>query len=209
MKRQTLLSVLALAGLGLGATSASAAGFVTGSLSFDGGFDCDCFAPGDTSIVSMLTLIAQESPADTTGAFGDYAGTAGDNNTVTQIIDLSAAPPGLQPVYATFNGFEFFADAVSSIVRTPMVCSSGVCVDSLKFVISGTVKADGFMDTSFIGVWTGNGSCLGAAGTCTSQPTASWSASISSPARIPEPASLALLGLGLLGVAARSRGKVS
>lgn len=186
-----LLSLLAM-------PAAKAAGHISGSFSLIGGFDCaGCLAPGSDAIVSRLMLLEAANPATASVGTGTFAGLVGAPVAPTRAIDLTDPP--LQSGQFDVDGFTITILGVASVMRRPLVCTGGACQDSLRVKLWGEIVGNGYVPGSVVGIWTGQGSCRGRAGLCTSEPSASWSASFSA-IRIAEPAALGLLGIGLLGV---------
>jgi hypothetical protein len=189
--------------------AARAAGHISGSFSVIGGFDCaGCLAPGSDAIVSRLMLLEAANPATASVGTGTFASLVGAPVAPTRAIDL--ADPPLQPGQFDVDGFTITILGVESVMRRPLVCTGGACQDSLRVKLWGEIVGNGYLPGGIAGIWTGQGSCRGRDGLCTSEPSASWSASFSA-IKIAEPAALGLLGLGLLGIgtSARRKGRAS
>jgi hypothetical protein len=193
-----LLGVLAMPG-------ARAAEYITGSFSVIGGFACPaCFAPGADAVVSRLTLLEAANPVTASAGSGSFAHLAGFPMTAARAIDLTEPP--LAPGQFEVDGFTITILGVESIMRRSLACSGGVCQDSLRVRLWGEVTGEGYVPAALAGIWTGQGSCLGRSGVCSSEPSASWSASFSA-IRIAEPVGTGLMGLGLLALGLISRRK--
>lgn len=203
MKLKSLAAAVALASC----ATAHAAPQILGSMSFaDGGLNVPSVP--SSSIVSQLG-VGLLNPV-TQGVPGTFSCT-GDFNLGAPCALAPAPTTGpinfatlLGSIY-TYAGFTFDLSGITGIVRTPLA-STGVgdaLADVLAFTITGLVSGPGFAATPFGGMWTGQGACQGSAGTCLSNMTASWSASVTALPRIPEPSILALLGLGLGIIALR------
>ena len=189
--------------------AARAAGHISGSFSVIGGFDCaGCFAPGGDAVVSRLMLLEASNPATASLGTGTFASLVGAPVVPTRAIEL--ANPPLQPGQFEVDGFTITILGVQGVMRRPLVCTGGACQDSLRVKLWGEVAGNGYLPGSIVGIWTGQGSCRGRDGLCTSEPSASWSASFSA-IKIEEPAVIGLLGLGLLGIGlgARRKGRAS
>ena len=186
--------------LALNAGVASAA-FINGSISFSDGFSPSGLPPVPTSsIVSQLNTFDVDPEAFASGKTGDFSSVP----TATTPFDFGLASSGTT-VYSV-GGFTFTLNGTSNVARTSLQCEGGQCTDEVAFTMVGTVSGNGFETTAFRGNWTGNGSCAGSGPPpgCTSDVTGSWSSSLTAlgtPVQVPEPGSVALVGLALAGMA--------
>ncbi len=202
MKKLALVASVAALSLGL-STQANAA-FINGSISFSGGLDPVALL----DVVSPLTTFTPDVLALASGSTGDLAG----SNGIASVFPFSATDSNV--VIFTAGAFTYTLLLGQNLSPVALTCdATGLCTDSIALDISGSVTGGGFSSTAFAGTYTANGSCQGPANgsSCTSNRTASWSSSITAlginvpPPAIPEPATIALLAVGLIGAGAARR----
>ncbi|BCG65569.1 MAG: hypothetical protein methR_P3414 [Methyloprofundus sp.] len=201
MKKLALIASAAALSLGL-STQANAA-FINGSMSFSGGLDASTL--GD--IVSPLVTFTPAGLVLASGSTGDLSGSDGLADAFTFSVGSSNI------IIFTAGAFTFELLVAENLAPNAISCdAAGLCTDNTALDISGSVTGGGFDATAFAGTYTANGSCQGPANgsSCDSNRTASWSSSVTALGvdvvdPIPEPATIALLAVGLIGVAARRK----
>ena len=208
-------SISAAAGLTMALAAGSASAIpITGSVSLSDGLVSSTYSLSLVHIVGSVNTIVFQPLGNGSGGLMDFSGSNGTGNVTTN--DITTLVP-LSPVNPTWvvDGFSFVITSLTfgPVDVPPFICGSATCSDGLTMSLKGTVSKAGFDPTEFTGT-------LALTGTCIKDPSASqcstpditksgsWNASLSAagvPVVTPEPVSVSLIGLGLLGMAGVAR----